>query len=142
MEKRIYRSTRSKILGGVCGGLGEYFEIDPVLVRSFFVIATFGWGVSILAYIVLWIIIPSDAGRIIRDSQSFTDEIKDVRHEFIESCSQQNGKGRMWAGIIITITGVIFLIEQIFPILNHGALWPLLLVVVGVLIIIHKPREL
>ena len=56
-EKRLYRQPKDKMVGGVCTGLGEYFEIDPVILRVLFVIGLFMfWG--FLAYIILWIIVP------------------------------------------------------------------------------------
>lgn len=56
--KRLYRKTTDKVLGGVCSGLGEYWDIDQTLLRILFVIAFFGFGVGLLFYILLWIIIP------------------------------------------------------------------------------------
>ena len=60
MAKRIYRSTREKILGGVCGGMGEYFNIDPVIVRLVWVLTVLLAGTGILAYIIAWILIPKE----------------------------------------------------------------------------------
>jgi len=56
--KRLYRSGKDKILGGVCGGIGEYFKIDPVIVRLAWVVLTLIYGAGLLAYIIAWIIIP------------------------------------------------------------------------------------
>jgi phage shock protein C len=56
--KRLYRSGKNRILGGVCGGLGEYFNVDPVLIRLLWVIFSLFYGAGILAYIIAWIIIP------------------------------------------------------------------------------------
>lgn len=58
MAKRLYRSGKNKILGGVCGGLGEYFNIDPVIIRLLWVLFSLAYGTGILAYIITWIIIP------------------------------------------------------------------------------------
>lgn len=58
MAKRLYRSKTEKKIAGVCAGLGEYFNIDPVLIRLIMVLLIFAYGVGILAYIVGWIIIP------------------------------------------------------------------------------------
>ena len=58
MYKKLYRSVTDKMLAGVCGGLAEYFAIDPVIVRLIFVLAVIFGGSGILAYIILWIIIP------------------------------------------------------------------------------------
>lgn len=56
--KRLYRSKTNKVLGGVCGGIGEYLEVDPVIIRILWVLGSFAWGAGILAYLLAWIIIP------------------------------------------------------------------------------------
>jgi len=56
--KRLYRSEKDRMIGGVCGGLAEYFELDPVLIRVIAIILFFIGG-GFLAYIILWIIMPS-----------------------------------------------------------------------------------
>lgn len=56
--KRLYRDQKRKILGGVCAGLGYYFNVDPVWIRLLFVLLTFAWGIILLAYIILWIAVP------------------------------------------------------------------------------------
>ena len=57
MIKKLTRSRQNKILGGVAGGIAEYFEIDPVIIRVLFIVATLGWGVSFLVYFILWLIL-------------------------------------------------------------------------------------
>lgn len=61
MQKRLHRSRTDKMIGGVCGGLGEYFGIDPTIVRVVWVAVTLFGGAGILAYLILWIIMPQDA---------------------------------------------------------------------------------
>ncbi len=56
--KRLYRSGKNRVLGGVCGGIGEYFGIDPVMIRVLWIVAALGFGSGILAYFIAWIIIP------------------------------------------------------------------------------------
>ncbi len=58
--KRLYRSRADKVFGGVCGGLGKYFEVDPVLIRVLWAIAFFVGGAGLLAYIIAWIVIPAE----------------------------------------------------------------------------------
>ncbi|RAJ01473.1 phage shock protein C (PspC) family protein [Chitinophaga skermanii] len=58
-SKRFYRDPEHKVLGGVCGGLGAYFNIDPVILRVAFVLLTIAFGASILVYLVIWIAAPS-----------------------------------------------------------------------------------
>jgi phage shock protein C len=57
-EKKLMRSTTDKMVAGVCGGLAEYFDIDPTLVRALFVIVTLLGGSGILIYIILWLVMP------------------------------------------------------------------------------------
>ena len=56
--KRLYKARGQRMVCGVCGGLAEYFGIDPTLVRLAFLLLAAGWGSGILAYIVAAIIIP------------------------------------------------------------------------------------
>ena len=58
--KRLYRSKKDRMLGGVCGGIAEYFVLDPALVRVGWLIFTLMGGSGILAYIFCWIIIPNN----------------------------------------------------------------------------------
>jgi phage shock protein PspC (stress-responsive transcriptional regulator) len=54
----LMRDQRRKILGGVCTGLGNYFNIDPLWIRLLFAVVTFAYGLSVVIYLVLWIILP------------------------------------------------------------------------------------
>jgi phage shock protein PspC (stress-responsive transcriptional regulator) len=56
--KRLYRSRSDRMLGGVCGGLGEYLEVDPTVIRLLFVAAAFMGGPGLIAYLIMWMIIP------------------------------------------------------------------------------------
>lgn len=58
--KRLYRSRKEKIIAGVCGGIGEFFTIDPVWVRIIFVLLTLLDGAGLLVYIIAWILVPQD----------------------------------------------------------------------------------
>ncbi len=56
--RRLYRSATDRKLGGVCGGIGEYFEVDPTIIRVLFFLAMITGGVGLVAYLVAWIVIP------------------------------------------------------------------------------------
>ncbi len=57
--KRLYRSRTNSMIAGVCGGLGDYFDVDPTWVRLLFILFFFlGVGILALVYIILWIIVP------------------------------------------------------------------------------------
>lgn len=57
MTKQIYRSGHNSVIGGVCGGLGEYFDIDPVIIRIIWLLLLFS-GIGFFAYLIAWAIIP------------------------------------------------------------------------------------
>lgn len=58
MEKRLQRSRTEKMIGGVCGGVAVYFNIDPTLVRILWVAMTLVVGVGILLYLIMWVVMP------------------------------------------------------------------------------------
>ena len=63
-DKRLYRQPKDKMIAGICSGIGEYFEIDPVIVRILFVISLFMITMGFWIYIILWIIIPNAPHRL------------------------------------------------------------------------------
>ncbi len=63
-HKRLMRSTSDKKIAGVCGGLAEYFDLDPTLVRVLWLVLLFCAGTGVLAYFVLWIVLPVAPARI------------------------------------------------------------------------------
>jgi phage shock protein PspC (stress-responsive transcriptional regulator) len=60
-HKRLYRDENDKVLGGVCSGLANYFDIDPIIVRIAFLIILFAFGTGLLAYIIFWVVVPSSS---------------------------------------------------------------------------------
>ncbi len=61
MEKRFYLSETDKKIGGVCGGLAEYFGVDSLIIRIIFVVLVLGYGCGLLAYLLLWLLAPKRA---------------------------------------------------------------------------------
>lgn len=58
MKKQLVRSCTNAKIAGVCGGLGDFFDIDPIFFRATFLVSAFFGGLGILIYIVLWILMP------------------------------------------------------------------------------------
>ena len=56
--KKIYRSKKYRKIAGVCGGLGEYFDIDPIIFRMLFIALFLNGGAGLLIYILMWIFVP------------------------------------------------------------------------------------
>ena len=97
MQPRLIRSRNEVIIAGVCGGLAEYFAIDPVIVRLIFVLVTLTTGIGALVYPILWVVMPK-AGATGQGAQLFpqdAEEWKRRAHEFGEEAAhvgQQFGR--------------------------------------------------
>lgn len=61
---KLYRSKSNRILAGVCGGIGEYFNVDPTIVRLLWLLISITGGAGVIAYIIAWIIIPEEPAAI------------------------------------------------------------------------------
>lgn len=133
MRERLYRSPDNKVIGGVCGGIGEYFDVDPVLVRIIAVMLALATGFGIVAYIVAWIIIPRR-------------EFSDV-HASTEpgaapiSPRVYSSWNRYLPGIVLIGIGVILLIRENWYWFDWGEFWPVLLIIVGLTLIFRKFRS-
>lgn len=132
MEKKLYRSRESKIIGGVCGGIGEYFQIDPVIVRLVFLILFFVFGVGLITYIIAWIIIPERP----LDQSEVEFEIDE------EAIKRQKEKRMKILGYILFGLGVFFILELWFNIdFELGAeFWSIGLILIG-LVLIFKQKS-
>jgi phage shock protein C len=148
MYKKLYRSVTDKMLAGVCGGLAEYFAIDPVIVRLIFVLAVIFGGSGILAYIILWIIIPQKPYIITPfntnppsgDSSSSTEEKKSETSNpdmnYVNINKTQSNRS-IYAGAFLILLGGIFLLDNFVPHFHFGDFWPLILIGLGFAIILN-----
>lgn len=60
-QKKLYRSKKDKMVAGVCGGLAEYFDIDPVIIRVIAVVLLLPGGLpGLLPYVILWVVVPKN----------------------------------------------------------------------------------
>ncbi len=137
MEGRLYRSRTDYVIAGVCGGLGHYLHIDPVIVRIFFVLFTLAGGAGPVVYLLLWLIIPREdqATATTAYGASFQDRAGQMRDEFIEFTHRPNQNVAVYIGIFLVALGAFYLL-QAFHIpwlrwLNGDVLWPALLIFGG-----------
>ncbi len=62
MNRRLTRSRRHRMIAGVCGGIGEYLDVDPTVVRLIWAAVTvFSLGLGVLVYLIAWIIMPEES---------------------------------------------------------------------------------
>jgi phage shock protein C len=59
--RKLYRSNTNRMLAGVCGGLAEYFNLDPTLIRVLFIVLAVLGGSGVILYLAMWIIVPKQA---------------------------------------------------------------------------------
>jgi len=93
-RKKFQRSRADRILFGVCGGLGDYFNIDPVIVRIIFVVLTFFSGIGLLLYIVLLIVVPREAGEIVASQRKakvkeLVEEVQDTAQSVAKEVKEE-----------------------------------------------------
>lgn len=105
IRRRLYRDGDNRVLGGVCSGMGAYFNIDPVILRIIFVIALFMGGASVLIYIILWIVVPkakTTAQRlemrgkeptVSNIEKSIKEEVNEVGESYNKFMNAKNEKG-------------------------------------------------
>jgi len=153
--ERLYRSSTQRMLGGVCGGLGEYFNIDPTLVRIVYILVTIATGVllGIGLYIVLWLIVPSEAsaGKDLRTSVrenvgEMAQSARDITNEVQATLRRSPSEGARriepaaLAGLLLVAIGVLFLLANLDLLgwLRWARFWPLILIVIGLLLLLRR----
>ncbi|NOY49613.1 MAG: PspC domain-containing protein [Chlorobi bacterium] len=139
-SSRLYRSVHDKMIGGVCGGLANYFDVDIALIRIAFVLLLVFGGGGFLAYVILWIVIPSEPlGFTVTGNTRKGFDSKDKKPN-IETGADNRKKNNtsLIAGIVLIFIGLIILFDRLFPFYDIIDFWPLVLIVLGAMLI--KPE--
>ncbi len=138
--RKLYRSQTDQVVAGVCGGLAEHFDIDPVIVRVVFILLAFFGGGGVLIYLILWIALPKKPYDFTFNASSgsgMPDEDKPKEEQsagFNPEPEQKNTaryRGSLIGGIILLTLGTLFLIDEFIPHWDFGRLWPVILIVIG-----------
>jgi len=149
MNKKLNRSVKDKVIGGVAGGLAEYFEIDPVLVRVLFVVSLFFHGAGFIAYIILWIIVPeapyvfetaSNAGTSGTATVETDSKQDDPATAYFKSLEEKKAKRNRNIGIVLMVIGIIFLADNFIPRIHFGDFWPIILIALGVSLLLNSKK--
>ena len=147
MEKRLYRSRNKKVVAGIAGGLGDYLDVDPVIIRIIIVLITIFHGVGLLIYIIMWIVIPEEAIRSFQNKVRafYTLKIPEQSSEanFTEGtnttkCNLKNHPmGRIIFGVVLIFIGIVFLFERFFPFFDFEFIFAIGLVALGLALIFN-----
>ena len=138
---KLFRSEKNRVFGGVCAGLGEFFQIDVSIVRLIFILITIFGGGGFLLYLILWLIIPSDSSssEITKDNiKKNVGEIKERAQEFAEDVRLNTTKAnsRQFIGLIILIFGLMLFLGN-FGFFNISRLWKFLPAIIIIILGIH-----
>jgi phage shock protein PspC (stress-responsive transcriptional regulator) len=148
MNKRLYRSRKEKMIGGVAGGIAEYFEVDPVIVRLAFVLLFFAGALSFLVYIVCMIVIPKEPyyqayppppqeGAPQQSPEGTPVNPTQAIYEQQETSSPKRGV----FGIILVVFGVLMLAQNLVPLFHHIEVLPIIFILIGVWLILGNHQK-
>ena len=151
MAQKLYRSESDKVIAGLCGGLGEFFDVDSTIIRIIFIILTIWGGVGIVIYLIGVFVVPlessinstgakekSKSRNINSDFAEMGDKIKSAANEIknnFEGTHRRSMKGNYFLGCLIIFAGVILLIQNFFPKYGFHLLWPIAVILFGLYII-------
>ena len=144
MSTRLMRSDSDKMIGGVCGGLGIYLGVDPVLVRLTFLLLAVSGGIGIVLYFALMILMPRESD--LDDSQAKTiekniDDFGDTMRGSVQ-WARAHPNGPIIAAGFIILVGVYFLLNNLGISLFGGALfWPLVLICAGIFVLVRRKKK-
>lgn len=119
----LRRSRRDRVIAGVCGGLGRYLGIDPVLLRIAFVVLTVTGGAGILLYLLAFVVIPEQQ-----------------EDEDLGPAPEARGDLWMYVGVGLIALGSVMLVDQLLPWFDR-VMAPLVLVAVGIGILYRGMRR-
>jgi len=131
----LYRSKSSRVVAGVCGGLGRHFKMDPVIWRVIFIVLALAGLSGLLIYIILWIALPDENDYIIMN-----DSHQEQNHIFNGENAETNGA--LWGGIILILLGAMFLIDKFIPSIRFGDIWPILLIIGGIVLVYNAYKNI
>lgn len=150
MEKKLYRSRNNKVLAGVCGGIAEYFDVDPTIVRLVWIIFVFFGGTGVLAYIIAAVIVPEEPvfseypemgdGRIEAQLVDEDEEEEKPRPRMYkhEAATEKNKKNRNMIGFILIALGILFFMRKLFYWFDFAYIVPIFFVGAGLYFIFSR----
>jgi phage shock protein C len=121
---RLVRSRDERVIAGVCGGLGRYLGVDPVLLRIAFIILALANGLGLIGYVVAWVAIPEE------QAGQPPGPAPEPRRE----------TGRLVLGGSLVVLGLVLLLDRLAPSLDE-LFWPVAVVAVGVAVILVGLRR-
>jgi phage shock protein C len=114
--RKLYRSRENKILAGVCGGIGEYFEIDPVIIRLLWIVLSLVWGFGVILYIIAIFIIPPQPQGNRYSDEHLEETPENERHHVSHNLEDEDRKVVIGLfALLFIVIGLIILVSIITP---------------------------
>ena len=133
MVKNIYRSRGQKVLGGVCGGIGEYFNIDPVLVRLIWIGLTILGGLGFIMYLVCWLIVPLEPKT--GNTKLSSEDLKVYAETHGREGNKRLGYLMIVIGLAVFLFGIMTKFSRFFLRLPPYTIFALFLIIVGIVLV-------
>ena len=150
--KRLTRSSKNKVIAGVCGGIGEYLGIDPGWVRLLFILIALGRGFGLGLYLILWLILPREdmetaaatEATVRTGADEIADRARNAGTEIRDVVQRDPQRVSLIAGGALIILGGLALLEAVhIPWLwwlNWNTIWPVLLIAAGLILIFRRVK--
>lgn len=136
--KKLYRVRENKFVAGVCTGLGEFFVIDPVIIRIIFILLTLVGGGGLLIYIILALVVPMKTSENQTNTQNNNNKFTDIEETDFEIVDDEKKKrkNRTSLGIIAILVGFFILLGNFIRYHDFVYIWPTLLVLGGIALLV------
>ena len=150
MQGKLYRSRTNQMLGGVCGGLARYLNVDVSWVRIVFMLLAAANGTGLWIYLALWLLLPLEdvAGASVQDNMrasaaEMRDRLDGLSHQAQRTIGTASPQTTLLIGGALVVLGALTLLRRFGWLrwLNVGYLWPLLVIGVGVWMLVRYIKE-
>jgi phage shock protein PspC (stress-responsive transcriptional regulator) len=133
------------MIAGVSGGLAEYFDVDPVIVRVCFIASFFFWGFSCVIYVILWMIVPNENPSVaFTENTVFDSESSNSDNKKTMACehkSKAKDKTYFVFAVALIAIGTLMLIDRIVPSLDSSIILSSLLIICGLAMILKPSKK-
>jgi phage shock protein C len=152
MNRRLHRSHADSVIGGVAGGVAEYLDVDPAIVRVLWaLLALITGGVFLIIYIVMWIVVPYGPESEVATARgpdtpepgpSDATATSNWDAQLPRRSRRGGSGGGSWIlGLVLVVVGLYFLAREYLPDLDFDRLWPIGLVLLGLFLLVSALRR-
>jgi phage shock protein C len=140
------------MVAGICGGLGEYLDIDPTIVRVVFIALVLANGMGVLAYLAMWLIVPEEgetaapatAETAKAGAEQMAQKAQEVSGGVKQAIDGRSMEPALIAGIVLIVLGVFFMLQNLnvwwLGWVTGKVLWPAVLIAIGLVLLLRRGK--